>query len=757
MKIFAFFFVLPVLCFFIILSEVNAQVPVGRWRAHLSYDSIHAVTGSDNRIFAAAETGILVYNKQYNSTETLDKVSDLSDVGISTIAFSTRHHKLFIGYRNGNLDIMQNGHVFNHPDIKRDALYPDKSIANICFTEQHALLACSFGIAVFDVGKEEFLQSYRPGGTPIQRVHDVACDGTYLYAATDRGLFYAEAGATDLYNPDAWDQVVSFPGYNRKIGEIEIFNGFPVFSVNGQIKDQLYYLDNLHNASLLLEEDVEDLRAFNTNFFVGLRNRLLIFDLHFNHIRSIAHYPFHKPFSPRIFQAQGTLWIGDGRSGLIKYREDGVEKIVPDGPFSVYAFDMVSLGDDVFAVPGGYDRNFNKLGRPAGISKFFNQQWKNDLYSGMTDFVDIMIHPEAPGNLLIGTWGNGLIEIMPDKKTYFTAQNSTLESYNDQGVRVHHMNFDPQGNLWILNYGARHPVKFRDREGNWKSFEYEPLQDKILMGLTATNYGFKWGFVHDTPNLFVIDDNRTPADSRDDRVVLVEPKTINGSSFMSKIYAIAEDQQGDLWIATDEGICVDYSPTSVFDEELYRLNRLRYTENGYTQYLLRDNYITEMAVDPGNQIWFATKASGIYVYNAEGQNMAHHFTADNSPLLTDSIQSLTINESGEVFIGTTRGLVSYRGESAEGKETFKDAYAFPNPVPPDYRGPITITNLVDDVNIKITDINGNLVYEDMAKGGQAVWDGKNLSGQRLASGVYLIFMTNQDGSQTHIEKLLLIK
>jgi ligand-binding sensor domain-containing protein len=339
----------------------------------------------------------------------------------------------------------------------------------------------------------------------------------------------------------------------------------------------------------------------------------------------------------------------------------------------------------------------------------------------------------------------------------FMEANSKLEQYNQKGVRVHNLVDDEQGNLWMVNFGTENPIKFLDGEGKWKAFEYETLKGKIPGGLISATNGYKWGFIHDSPNLFVIDDFDTPANIKDDKVLIVEPKDFNGTSFTDEIYAIVEDQEGNLWIATDEGISVDFEPGNVFQRDIYQPSRIRITREGYTQYMLRDNYVTDMAADPANQIWFATKTAGVFVYNPDKQTVVDHFTSRNSPLLTDTIQALTINKKGEVFISTSKGIISYRSETSEGREDFSETYAFPNPVPPDYSGIITITNLVEDVNVKITDISGNLVYETIANGGQATWNGKNFSGQRVSSGVYLIFLTNEDGSKTHVEKLLFIK
>ncbi|MCF8335284.1 MAG: T9SS type A sorting domain-containing protein [Bacteroidales bacterium] len=760
MKIFSHT-ILNCLLFYLMFSvPVSAQIPVNSWRAHLSYDSIQAVTGSEDKIFAASQSGILIYNKNYNSTETMDKVKGLSGAAISSIAYSPERQALLIGYHDGNMDVLKDGEISNYPYLKEQSHYMEKKIAGITFKQETALLSCSFGIVVFDMEQGEFKETYQPGMGDVLKVHDVAYDEDYYYAATESGLFYANVNATALYDPDTWERVTAFSGYNREVEHVEVFNGYIVISVKkGGGGNEIYYLNDLNNALLLLEGNIETLESSPDKLYVALSHQIRIYSRDLSSVEQLTEYASHPSRPTSVFYGpEGNLWIGDARAGLIKFRGGSADRIVPNGPSTDHAFEMVSVGEDVFSIPGGYDGQFNRVNRRGAVQKFSDQQWNNDLFSQRSDFVDIWIDPESTGHLLIGTWGDGLLEIRDGKiENQFLEYNSSLEESDDRGVFVQKVARDQEGNLWMLNYGTAHPLKYRGTGGSWKVFEYEQLQGEVPMELISASNGYKWGFLHDSPYLFVIDVRDTPSKPSDDRILITEPKDHNGKSYADKIYAIQEDEEGNIWIATDEGIGVDYNPSRVFERDTYQPSRPRITQEGYTHYMLRDNIVTDIATDPANQIWFATKTAGTFAYDPDAQEMSHHFTASDSRLLTDTIGSIAINEAGEVFMGTSRGVVSYRSSTSEGKETFRDTYAFPNPVPPDYQGPITITNLVDNVNVKITDINGNLVYETVAKGGQATWNGKNFSGRSVGSGVYLIFLTNEDGSKTHVEKLLFIK
>ena len=175
------------------------------------------------------------------------------------------------------------------------------------------------------------------------------------------------------------------------------------------------------------------------------------------------------------------------------------------------------------------------------------------------------------------------------------------------------------------------------------------------------------------------------------------------------------------------------------------------------QYLLETEEVTAAAVDGANNKWFGTKYSGIYKISEDGTEELLHFTVDNSPLLSNNILSISINDmTGEVFIGTEKGLISYKSTATEGSEFYTDVYAYPNPVPHDYYGPIAIKGLVNNADVKITDISGNLVYELKAEGGQAIWNGKNFKGERVKTGVYLAFCSDENGDKTYVTKILFI-
>ncbi|GAI04403.1 unnamed protein product, partial [marine sediment metagenome] len=233
----------------------------------------------------------------------------------------------------------------------------------------------------------------------------------------------------------------------------------------------------------------------------------------------------------------------------------------------------------------------------------------------------------------------------------------------------------------------------------------------------------------------------------------------DGKTF-NNIFSVAEDLEGNIWVGTNEGPVIYYNPENVFSGQnffAHRINIPREDDSGLANYMLGTETITAIAVDGANRKWIGTENAGVFLLAPDGMKQIYSFNENNSPLLSNNITSIAIDhQSGEVFFGTDKGIISYRSTATQGSNEFNKVFVFPNPVREDYDGPITVTGLVSDAEVKITDISGNIVYETRALGGQAIWDGRNFSGARVQTGVYLIFCTNEDGSKTHVTKLLFI-
>ena len=330
--------------------------------------------------------------------------------------------------------------------------------------------------------------------------------------------------------------------------------------------------------------------------------------------------------------------------------------------------------------------------------------------------------------------------------------------YSNNRIQISDLKIDNSNNLWGLNSQVDKPLFVKTSNENWYSFSMnQNIEGLYFDKLLIDNSNQKWGIIYNK-GLFVYNDNNTISNENDDQYKILNTSLGNGNLPSMNVKTIIKDLDGEIWVGTDAGITVFYYPSLVFSGYNFDAQQILIQEGEYGQYLLSSETINSMVVDGANRKWVGTKNSGLYLLSEDGLNEVKHFTKDNSPLFSDNIISLAINhENGEVFIGTEKGLLSYRSDATEGASNQGPTLVFPNPVREDYNGNIAISNLYKDAYVKITDISGNLVFETIALGGQANWDGTNIDNTKVGTGIYLVFSSNEFGQEKMVSKILFIK
>jgi len=317
--------------------------------------------------------------------------------------------------------------------------------------------------------------------------------------------------------------------------------------------------------------------------------------------------------------------------------------------------------------------------------------------------------------------------------------------------------FDKNKNLWVTNSGAYKVLSMRKPSGEWRSFDLGKDGHSIDVGtIVIDKSNQKWMQLRDL-SLFVFNENNTPDNPADDDEKKLTAEKGNGGLLGSTIASMAVDRDGQLWLGTDAGVMVIDAPENVFRGGNYDAQEVKIEKDGNLYNLLETETVTAIAVNGNNEKWFGTEKSGVFLMSEDGGKELLHFDESNSPLLSNSIQSIKVASNGEVYFGTSNGIISYMDYKVEPKPTLDSLVVFPNPVRPEYQGPVFISNLAAESNIKITDISGALVYEIQGQGGRVVWNGNNLEGRRVNSGVYLIFVTNPDGTQKRTAKVLFMR
>lgn len=386
--------------------------------------------------------------------------------------------------------------------------------------------------------------------------------------------------------------------------------------------------------------------------------------------------------------------------------------------------------------------------------------------SGFFDIVQIVINPSDPNHVFAASWGGGVLEFKNGQLLKrHNNLNSPLETAipgqpNEPYTRIGGMVFDSDNLLWITNAQSSKGLHSLSMSGEWKSYELPEVAGlQYTIGqVIVTRNNDKWIVVPRGRDVYVVNKDVTRK-----KYLPVTSYFNNGQqeivNRMNDIYSIAEDLNGDIWIGTSKGIAVFANPNRVWQEATYYAYQPSLElGDGIYHPLLDTETITSIVVDGANRKWLGTKSSGLYLVSSRGDKEITHFTVENSPLLSNNITSLALHpKTGELFIGTDLGLISYQGDAPEGESNFNQVYVFPNPVRETYHGPVTIKGLMKDTDIRITDVAGNLVHKTKSLGSQVMWDGKNLNGRRVSTGVYFIFAADASGEQAHIAKLLFIR
>lgn len=747
---------------------VKAQIGVGEWRAHLPFVYATAITESPTKVYVASANGIFSYNKRTNNVEKLTKVNLLSDVGISEIEYSFENKVLVVGYENGNLDLVFENEVINLSDIKREMINGSKSINHILFVNEYAYLSCGFGIVVLNISKREIKDTYYIGNLgSLLQVNQLDLDNNYLYAATNEGIFIADFTNSNLVDYSNWQLLTNIPNYSSSFNSIYVKDGkILVNQPNESFNDIIYsYEGGVWNNFNDEYNVIRAIKKTTSSVLIVTNRNILTYNNDFVFQDSISRSEISK-FNPYdvVIGSDQVYWVADKGKGLVRYQYGNIEEIVPNAPYLPNAYAVDIKNNRVLVVAGSLTPAWGNTYLNGAVFSFENEQWRTLINYDASDYVTVQIDPYNSDHFFTGSWGGGLVEYRNNAiEATYTDENSSLQSIiaGADFIRIRGLAYDENHNLWVTNSGVKNPVsvKYGSNPDDWKGFNFDEKISNILVGdIIVTENEHKWVILPVGNGLFVFDDNNTIDNENDDQYKKISVIDENGKIISNNVYSIAEDLDGDIWVGTDQGIVVYYYPENVFEDAGFHAQRIILTIGDATDYLLKTETITAIAVDGANRKWIATKSSGVYLVSEDGTKEINHFTEENSPLLSNQINDIGINhETGEVFFATDKGLISYRGSATMGSDEFRDVYVYPNPVREDYFGEITIRGLVSDVNVKITDISGNIVYETTAEGGQATWDGKNFSGRRVSSGVYLVFCTNDDGSKTHITKLLFIK
>lgn len=758
------------------LTAADAQIAIGEWRDHLPYNRTIAVADAGELMYCATPFSLFYYDKNDKSISRLSKVNGLSDIGISAIRYNETHDVLLVAYTNTNIDLIKGNLIINISDIKRKQILGNKTINNIYYRDSLAYLACGFGIVVLDIKNEEFPEPtyyIGPSGNQVN-VLDITSGLDTLYAATETGIYKAPLDSPNLADFNVWTK-------DQKMHPDLAFNTIQYFqnklvvsnSNEGYLTDTVFYYDyasHVWNKFPDIDNSIKyQFHVFNNELMIVGESNVWLFDNELNMISVIYQIEGSSIRSRDATRdSDGIFWIADYNRGLMK-TEDGwtAEFISPNGPYSNNVYDMDLKNQNLWVASGGRGSDWGKLYIPDGVYHFSNETWKNynrstgyTAFDSISDMICVAVDPNNPKHAFVGTWSAGVIEFLDEEiMDIYSTHNSTLQKWELAGyVAISGVAFDNNNNLWVVNSSAPDILSVKKPDGEWRAFNLGSNASNIFTAdMMIDSYNQKWIMVRSDHTLLVFTDNNTIDDPTDDVLRTLTNITGMGNLPGNRILSLAEDLDGEIWIGSDEGIGVIYSPGNIFTGGDYDAQRILVEVDGYVQYLLESESVTAIAVDGDNRKWVGTERAGVFLLSADGTKEIHHFTVENSPLYSNLIVDIQINgETGEVFFATDQGIISYKSTATNGGTVNEDVVVYPNPVREGYTGTIAIKGLVNNADVKITDVSGTLIYATKAEGGQAIWNGTNFDGRKASTGVYLVFATDDQGNEKMVTKILFI-
>lgn len=760
---------------------LRAQTAIGQWRDHLPYKQALAVSEGPDKIYVGTESAIFQYSKIDNSIQRISKVNGLSDIGVSTLEYNSYNGDLVVGYKNGNIDVLDKNVFYNVSDIKRSSIIGNKTINSIYYNGRFAYIACGFGIIYFDTERREVKDTYFIGynGGHLN-VREVTTFNNIIYAATDSGLYYASVTSPNLADFTSWSRITALP--TAIFNTLCVFNGslYANLSKNlatpSMVNQDTMYAFNGTTWDYFLPDTtgfiVKKIRANAGQMVVTYSGVFSVFNASLVATMIIGPYQTGYPIDPQevIINAQGDMWDADHLHGLLKFYCQGWchQNLTPEGPETskVYASDIKQ--GKMWIAPGERTDLWINQYNSDGVFVFKDEHWSSYTLNNtpsmlnVRDIVSVTIDPLDPDHVYAGSLGEGLLEFKSTGLvSIYDENNSSLQVRGDAPssgwVGSFGSTFDQAGNFWVTNTYAPNPLSVRKVDGTWQSFNFgTSLTNPTVSQIIATQNNQKWMVLPRGGGILVFNENGTWT-TNDDSYKKLGTASGQGGLPGSEVNCLAEDKDGEIWVGTDKGIAVFYSPDNIFSNSPSDAQQILIEQDGHTQILLETEEVSAIAIDGANRKWIGTQNAGVFLMSADGTTQVYHFDETNSPLFANTVTSISINGiTGEVFFGTSKGIVSYKSTATEGLDDFTDVYAYPNPVRPGYGGPIAIKGLVRDCDVKITDITGTLIFQTKALGGQAIWDGKNFNGDRAHSGVYLVFCSNDDGSKTYVTKVCIV-
>jgi len=742
---------------FILIQPTYGQA-IGSWQSYFNYSDIQEVVEADDVIYCASSKGIFAYDIEDNSVKTYSRIDGFSQTDIKTMGWSAGQKALVVAYQNGNIDVLKNGKVTNVNAFINSTLPGTKEISSLSFNENFCYISTSIGVLVLDLNTLLFGDSYlniNPKDCKQIPYTSTVVSGNVLFAASGNGVISAPLGSKFLRDCKSWtniygkDSCLALANFQNTV--------FAIFSTPSGIAR--YELRRFTGTSWTLVESSNSkftrLHPDGDELFMVNKQKIYVIDKSFA-VDTIE----SKNHNDVVRGTDNKLYIGVDFYGLVVKSATDNQFLKPSGPSNSNIVNLYTYKSNLWITSGLTTDQGAAAFTADGISLKWANGWinYNSGSNGFPDFRDYMQvrYDTVNNHIWITSLFRGIIELDPDGKVLNVFSDSTLPIAPNKVSAFAGLGFDKNNNMWVAGYRNPFPLWVKTAGNKWYRFIFPNTDKNEFTKILFDRNNNVW-LQSPREGLIAYNHNNTIPNPADDRYKIIGTGPDEGNLHTPSLNDIAIDRNGQLWLGTNDGPTVLADPTLTFSNFKWEANRPYIKSGKDSGYLLSGQVINCITVDGANRKWFGTK-TGAWLTSADGDKIIQNFNINNSPLPGNDIKQIAINpENGIIYFATDRGLVSYTGTAIEGGAENGVIEIFPNPVKPDYYGPIAIKTVVRDATVKITDITGKIVYETIAEGGQAIWYGNDFSGRRANTGVYLVHISDNFGSKTTTSKIVFIR
>ena len=769
-------FSLYVLLFSLVIS---AQTDYSAsWEDFYSYNNVKDFTKVDTIIYALTDNAIFTYDVLSGEINKISSIQGLSGETTSAIYYNETFKRVVIGYENGLVEVIDDdGSITISSDIVNFNQSGEKSINHISEFNNKLYLSTPFAVVVYDIENLEFGDTYFIGNNSSSvKINETIISNNVIYAATEVGIFKADITSNLLIDFNNWQQLFN----GRDFKGIVFLDGLYVIE-----NSKLFTFDGANlTEEVNFNKEIKNIKSTTTNLCISLDKEAKVYDSSLNLVQEFTPNLEYDYTLNTAFFEDDIAFLATKEFGILKATTSKPAiylEIHPDGPLSNAVFSITAQNNNFWVVYGGYNSTFTPLNIRNGFSKFNGENWINTNFNSSlpNDLVDVTIDPSHENRVYISALGaSNNIEAKPTGGLLVVEDNVLVQTYNHLNssltpilislptinIRVGGSTFDSNGNLWATNYETGEELVKLSANGQWSSVDLGVVQTSAAAGLSE--------IIVDQNNSIWISSRRNGAyvyneNGNRKKALIATPNEGNLPDL--NVRTIAVDRSNRIWLGTKSGLVVYSNASGVFDEVATNAQPvvINGDENGFGDRLLGDQTINSIVVDGADNKWFGTDSGGVLYTNPSGQTTIAIFSKKNSPLPSNRILKIsTDNAAGKVYFATDKGIVAYNSNVAPFGDVLEAVYAYPNPALNNHET-VTIdgrngTHLPKGTNVKILDVAGNLVHETNViegqelQGGKVVWNKRNLAGNKVASGIYIVLLSNDDASETAVTKIAII-